>query len=103
MKLGLENRVALVMGASRGIGRAIAAALAQEGAMVAIASRSAEKLEEAATEIGSGVTPFVADASDLDRLGALPGEVEAALGPIEILVAQHRRPTVWRRPGPRAR
>jgi 3-oxoacyl-[acyl-carrier protein] reductase len=86
MNLGLEDRVALVMGASRGIGRAIAAALAREGARVAIASRSAEKLEEAATEIGERATPFVADATDLDRLAELPGEVEAALGPVEILV-----------------
>jgi 3-oxoacyl-[acyl-carrier protein] reductase len=75
------------MGASRGIGRAIAAALAREGAEVAIASRSAEKLGEAAAEIGGTATPFVADASDLDRLAALPGEVAGALGPIEILVA----------------
>ena len=87
MDLGLEGRVALVMGASRGIGRAIAAALAREGAQVAIASRSAEKLEEAAAEIGEAATPFVADASDLDRLAALPGEVAGALGPVEILVA----------------
>ena len=86
MKLGLENRVALVMGASRGIGRAIAAVLAREGAKVAIASRSPEKLEEAATEIGEGVSSFAADAADLDRLGALPSEVEDRLGPIEILV-----------------
>jgi len=75
------------MGASRGIGRAIAAALAREGARVAIASRSAEKLGEAAAEIGETATPFVADASDLDRLAALPGEVAGALGPVEILVA----------------
>jgi 3-oxoacyl-[acyl-carrier protein] reductase len=86
VNLGLENRVALVMGASRGIGRAIAATLAREGAKVAIASRSAEKLEEAAAEIGSGTTPFAADAGDLDRLAALPAEVEDKLGPIEILV-----------------
>ena len=86
MNLGLENRVALVMGASRGIGRAIAAALAGEGAKVAIASRSLEKLEEASSEIGGGATPFAADAADLERLAALPAEVEAALGPIEILV-----------------
>lgn len=87
MNLGLEGRVALVMGASRGLGRAIAAALANEGARVAIVSRSGEKLAEAAAEIGVAATPFVADASDLDRLAALPGEVAAALGSVEILVA----------------
>jgi 3-oxoacyl-[acyl-carrier protein] reductase len=87
MDLGLDGRVALVMGASRGIGRGIAAALAREGAWVAIASRSEGRIEEAAAEIEGDVTAFVADASDLERVGALPGEVAAALGPIEILVA----------------
>ena len=86
MKLGLENRVALVMGASRGIGRAIAAALAGEGARVAIASRSAENLAEAAAEIGPNATPLEADTADLDRLAALPAAVEEKLGPVEILV-----------------
>lgn len=86
MDLGIEGRVALVMGASKGLGRGIAAALAREGARVAIASRSLERLEEAAAEIGEGTTPFVADASDPERLEALPGEVAAALGPVEILV-----------------
>jgi 3-oxoacyl-[acyl-carrier protein] reductase len=87
MDLGIEGRVALVMGASRGLGRGIAAALAREGARVAIASRSLERLEEAAAEIGGAATPFVADAADLERLAALPGEVAAALGPVDILVA----------------
>jgi 3-oxoacyl-[acyl-carrier protein] reductase len=86
VNLGLEGRTALVMGASRGIGRAIAAVLAREGARVAISSRSQEKLDEAAAEIGERATPFVADASDLDRLAGLPGEVAAQLGPVEILV-----------------
>jgi 3-oxoacyl-[acyl-carrier protein] reductase len=86
MNLGLEGRAALVMGASRGIGRAIAAALASEGAKVAIASRSLEKLEEARTEIGEAATPFVADTADLDRLPDLPAEVEAKLGPLSILI-----------------
>jgi 3-oxoacyl-[acyl-carrier protein] reductase len=85
--LGIDGRVALVMGASRGIGRGIAAALAREGARVAIASRSGEKVGAAAEEIGEGVTPFVADTDDLDRLAELPGQVEAAIGPVEILVA----------------
>jgi 3-oxoacyl-[acyl-carrier protein] reductase len=87
VKLGLEGRVALVMGASRGLGQAIAAALAREGASVAIVSRSREKLEEAAAEIGDAATPFVADASDLNRLTELAGEIAEALGPVEILVA----------------
>jgi 3-oxoacyl-[acyl-carrier protein] reductase len=73
------------MGASRGIGKAIAATLAREGARVAIASRSTEKLEQAAAEIRAA-TKFVADTADLERLAALPGEVQAALGPIEVLV-----------------
>ena len=92
MDLGLEGRVALVMGASRGLGRAVAVALAREGARVAIASRSLEQLEEAAAEVGGDAVPFVADAGDTERLGALPAEVEAALGPIEILVCNSGGP-----------
>jgi 3-oxoacyl-[acyl-carrier protein] reductase len=87
MDLGLDGRVALVMGASRGIGRGIASALAREGCTVAVASRSQERIEEAAAEIGGEVTPFVADAADAARLAALPGEVAEKLGPVEILVA----------------
>jgi 3-oxoacyl-[acyl-carrier protein] reductase len=86
MDLGLEGRVALVMGASRGIGRAIAGALAREGARVAISSRTKEALRATADELDGDVTPFVADASDTERLATLPGTVEAGLGPVEILV-----------------
>jgi 3-oxoacyl-[acyl-carrier protein] reductase len=87
LDLGLDGRVALVMGASAGIGCGIAAALAREGARVAIASRSKERIEGAADGILGDVTALVADTADTERLGALPGEVVAALGPIEILVA----------------
>jgi 3-oxoacyl-[acyl-carrier protein] reductase len=86
MDLGLKGRTALVMGASRGIGRAIAASLAREGARVAISSRSRERLEEALAEIPGGAS-FPADTADLERLAALPAEVEQELGPVEILVA----------------
>src|SRR5215203_1507003 len=86
MELGLKGKVALVMGASRGLGRGIAATLAREGARVAIASRSREGLEEAAGEIGDRATPFVADATDLERLARLPLEVAEALGSVDILV-----------------
>ena len=87
MDLGINGRVALVMGASKGIGRGIAQVLAREGAKVAVASRSRERLDAVAEELDGDVTPFVADAGDLARLQALPAEVEAALGPIDILVA----------------
>ncbi|HET7588634.1 MAG TPA: SDR family oxidoreductase [Solirubrobacterales bacterium] len=86
MDLGLGGRVALVMGGSRGIGRGIASALAREGAKVALASRSREHLEEAAAEIGEAATPFVADATDLERLARLPLEVVEALGRVDALV-----------------
>jgi 3-oxoacyl-[acyl-carrier protein] reductase len=87
MELGLEGKVALVMGASKGLGRAIARALAEEGVEVVIASRSSERLEEAAAEIGPLAVPFVGDTDDLERLAALPAEVEARLDkPIDILV-----------------
>jgi 3-oxoacyl-[acyl-carrier protein] reductase len=86
MDLGIEGRVALIMGASKGLGRGIAAALAAEGAQVAIASRSRERLDAVVEEIDGQVTAFVADAGDLDRVAELPGEVEAELGPIDILV-----------------
>jgi 3-oxoacyl-[acyl-carrier protein] reductase len=86
MDLGIDGRVALVMGASKGIGRAIAAALAREGARVAMASRSRDRIEAAAAGIEGDVAPFVADTDDLERIEAMPGEVADALGPVEILV-----------------
>jgi 3-oxoacyl-[acyl-carrier protein] reductase len=87
MDLGIEGRVALVMGASKGIGRGIAESLAREGAKVAIASRSREQLDATAEEIHGHVSAFVADAGDLDGLKQLVADVEADLGPIDILVA----------------
>jgi 3-oxoacyl-[acyl-carrier protein] reductase len=86
MDLGIDGRVALVMAASQGIGRGIAGALAREGARVAMASRSTERLAEAAGAIEGETVTFAADTADLERLAALPGEVAEALGPVEILV-----------------
>src|SRR5919108_1297351 len=86
MDLGIGARTALVMGASRGIGRGIAAALAREGARVAMASRSRDRVAEAAAEVEGETAAFEADTSDLEHLATLPGEVEAEFGPIDILV-----------------
>jgi 3-oxoacyl-[acyl-carrier protein] reductase len=87
MDLGIDGRVALVMGASKGIGRGIAESLAREGAKVVIASRSREQLDATAEEIHGHVAAFVADAGDLDGLSQLVAGVEADLGPIDIVVA----------------
>ncbi len=75
------------MGASKGIGRGIATALAREGAKVAMASRSLERLDEAAAGIEGETQTFTADTQDLERLAALPAEVAERMGgPVEILV-----------------
>jgi 3-oxoacyl-[acyl-carrier protein] reductase len=84
MDLGIDGRVALVTGASQGIGKAIAAELVREGARVAISSRSREKIELAAGEIGA--TGFVLDSTDLDAVPGFVAEVVDALGPVDVLV-----------------
>ncbi|MDX6642332.1 MAG: 3-oxoacyl-[acyl-carrier protein] reductase, partial [Solirubrobacteraceae bacterium] len=85
MELGLRDRVALVTGASKGLGRGVAQALIDEGARVAISSRSRERIEATAAEIGA--RPFVHDSADLDAAPGLVEAVQAELGAIEILVA----------------
>ncbi len=87
MDLGIEGRVALVMGASKGIGKGIAGALAREGARVAISSRSEESLQAASEEIEGEILALTADTDDLDRLQELPGDVAERVGPVDILVA----------------
>jgi 3-oxoacyl-[acyl-carrier protein] reductase len=85
MDLGLEGKVALVTGASKGLGRATAAALVAEGVRVAISSRSRERIEATAAEIGA--RGLVHDSSDLGAVPALVESVERELGPIDVLVA----------------
>jgi 3-oxoacyl-[acyl-carrier protein] reductase len=84
MDLGLRGRGALVLGASRGLGRAIAEALLAEGANVAIASSSRERIETTAREIGA--LPFVHDNSDIAGAAGLVEQATARLGSLDILV-----------------
>jgi 3-oxoacyl-[acyl-carrier protein] reductase len=82
--LGLNNKTALVTGASRGLGKAVAAALVAEGAKVAICARDTTRLEAAAKEIGA-----IGIAADLSQAGAVDAVLRQAtdkLGGIEILV-----------------
>jgi 3-oxoacyl-[acyl-carrier protein] reductase len=85
MDFGLRDRVALVTGASKGIGRGIAAGLVAEGAQVAIASRSQERIAATASEIGARGYAF--DSGDLDAVPGLVEQVEADLGPIDVYIA----------------
>ena len=86
MKLDIGGRVALVVGASRGIGFAIADALAAEGAKVAMAARGLDDLKSAAGKIGRGASFHAADVTDPAAAQALVNEVEKQWGAIDILV-----------------
>ena len=85
----LSGRIALVTGASQGIGRATALRLAGDGARVALAARNAEKLEEVAAEIaaaGGTAKAFALDVADEASIKACAKEVIAHFGKVEILV-----------------
>jgi 3-oxoacyl-[acyl-carrier protein] reductase len=85
VNLGLDGKVSLVCGASRGLGRAIAEELAAEGASLALCSRDTERLEAAAAELDALALP-----ADLSVAGEPTRVVEAAverLGKLDVLVA----------------
>jgi 3-oxoacyl-[acyl-carrier protein] reductase len=90
MELGITGRVALVTGASKGLGLGVASALAAEGAVVAISSRSRDRIEEAAARVGARA--FVHDTADVDGVPTLIESVEEHLGPIDILVTNSGGP-----------
>jgi 3-oxoacyl-[acyl-carrier protein] reductase len=86
---GVTGRVALVTGASQGIGRACALALAEGGAVIALAARNAEKLAEVAKEIeskGGQAATFPMDVSKEDEVKSAVKAVLERFGKIEILV-----------------
>lgn len=91
MDLGLSGRVALVTGASSGLGLAIARELAREGGAVAMLARRADLLRQEAARIvehsRARVLPVPADVGDPEATERAIAEVEATLGPVDILVA----------------
>lgn len=90
MDLGLGDRCGIVVGGSRGIGKAIAFELAREGVDLAIAARNAERLQSTAAEISSAtgrrVYPLVCDVSNRTEVEAMVEEAVAALGQLHILI-----------------
>src|ERR1700761_9564267 len=86
---GVQGRVALITGASQGIGRAVALALAEAGATVALAARNREKLDEVAAQIttaGGQAATFPLDVTNEDQIKATVKEVVAKYGRIDVLV-----------------
>lgn len=90
MELGLANKVAIVTGGSVGIGKETARKLAREGVKVAIASRTAATLQQAAAHLsadtGGTVIPVVTDTTDSSAVDALVKVVAERFGSIDILV-----------------
>jgi 3-oxoacyl-[acyl-carrier protein] reductase len=85
----LEGRVALVTGASQGIGHACALTLARHGATIAVAARNQQKLEELASTItatGGKAVPFAMDVADEDQVKSAIKSAVAQFGKIDILV-----------------
>jgi NAD(P)-dependent dehydrogenase (short-subunit alcohol dehydrogenase family) len=86
MQIDLDGRVALVTGASKGIGRAIAATLAASGAKVMISSRKQDALDDAASGMDGEVRTFAANAGDPEQAEACVAATVERFGRVDILV-----------------
>jgi len=85
----LEHMIALITGAGRGIGRALAMAMARRGAQTVVVSRTGEEVERVADEIresGGKAMPYVVDVGQWDQVWRMVREVVNDLGPIDLLV-----------------
>lgn len=87
MDLGLDGRVALVLGAGGGLGSAIVRALAAEGALVAAADLKPEAAADAVSDIGPRAMALGWDLADIGAIDAHVAKVEETLGPVDILVS----------------
>jgi 3-oxoacyl-[acyl-carrier protein] reductase len=89
MDLGIKGKTALVLAGSRGLGQAMAVALAREGVQVAVTGRNTEALQQTVNmieEVGGKALALPWDLADLAAIDANVKAVEAKLGPIDILI-----------------
>jgi len=82
----LTGKTALITGGGRGIGRSIALAFAREGARIAVAARTAEQVEQVASEIGNGAIALVCDVADPESVARMFSEMRERFGDADILV-----------------
>src|SRR4051812_48811058 len=83
---GLEGRVAVVTGGSRGLGFALCRELLERGARVATCARGEEQLERAGRRLGRDVLAIPCDVSDESQVRSFLTTVEERLGPVDVLV-----------------
>lgn len=86
MNIDLTGKTAIVTGSTRGIGRAVAQALADSGARVAVVGRDRERASQVASEIGKGAAGFACDVTDTAQVATLISDVEKEFGGVDILV-----------------
>jgi 3-oxoacyl-[acyl-carrier protein] reductase len=82
----LEGRKALITGASKGIGRAIALAFARQGAQMVLTARSSDSLDDVVEQIGAQATAMAWDVTDFDRAAEQLSAARNAMGQLDILV-----------------
>ncbi len=87
MDLGIQGKKAAVAAASTGLGFGCAKALIEDGVQVAVCSRSQERINEAAAELGPGAVPIVADMSTEDGARSFVEQAIQEMGQVDILVA----------------
>ncbi len=87
MELGIQGKKAAVAAASTGLGFGCAKALIEDGVQVAVCSRSQERINEAAAELGPGAVPIVADMSTEDGARSFVEQAIQEMGQVDILVA----------------
>lgn len=87
--LSVKDKVTIITGGGRGIGRAMALLFAREGAKVAVTARTVDEIEEVASKItvfGGSAVAIQADLNSADDIKRLIKETESALGPVDILI-----------------